>query len=119
MTRPTVTTHTIAPSNRFLVAAVPIVAALVLSHSSVRLLAQRGDTSTTPQLRYDQPAELFEETLLLGNGRVGASLFGGVDTERFYLNDATLWAGGPVDARMNPTAVNHLPAVRAALAAED
>jgi alpha-L-fucosidase 2 len=54
------------------------------------------------ELRYDQPGEHFEETLLLGNGRVGASLFGGVAMERIYLNDATLWAGGPVDALMNP-----------------
>ena len=30
-----------------------------------------------PQLRFDEPAEYFEETLLLGNGRVGASFFGG------------------------------------------
>jgi alpha-L-fucosidase 2 len=71
------------------------------------------------ELRYDEPAEHFEETLLLGNGRVGASLFGGVARERIYLNDATLWAGGPVDARMNPRAFEHLPEVRQALAAGD
>jgi alpha-L-fucosidase 2 len=71
------------------------------------------------ELRYEQPAEHFEETLLLGNGRVGASLFGGVASEHIYLNDATLWAGGPVDARMNPGAFEHLPEVREALAAGD
>jgi alpha-L-fucosidase 2 len=70
-------------------------------------------------LLYEQPARHFEETLLLGNGRVGASLFGSVDRERIYLNDATLWAGGPVDPRMNPKAHEHLPAVREALAAGD
>jgi alpha-L-fucosidase 2 len=36
------------------------------------------------ELRYEQPAEHFEETLLLGNGRVGASLFGSVKRERIY-----------------------------------
>jgi alpha-L-fucosidase 2 len=46
-------------------------------------------------------------------------VFGGVATERIYLNDATLWSGGPVDPRMNPRAFEHLPAVRAALAAGD
>ena len=71
------------------------------------------------ELRYDQAAEHFEETLLLGNGRVGASMFGGVDTEQICLNDATLWSGGPVGARMNPRAFEHLPEVRAALAAGD
>ena len=71
------------------------------------------------ELRYDQAAEHFEETRLLGNGRVGASMFGSVDTEQIYLNDATLWSGGPVDPRMNPRAFEHLPEVRAALAAGD
>ena len=71
------------------------------------------------ELRYEQPAQYFEETLLLGNGRVGASLFGGIGTERIYLNDATLWSGGPVDARMNRTAHEHLPAVRGALLNKD
>jgi len=71
------------------------------------------------ELRYEQAAEHFEETLLLGNGRVGGSVFGGIATERIYLNDATLWSGRPVDARMNPRVFEHLPAVRAALAAGD
>jgi alpha-L-fucosidase 2 len=75
--------------------------------------------TTRHELRYEQPAEHFEETLLLGNGRVGASVFGGVATERIYLNDATLWTGGPVNPRMNPEAFEHLPAVREALAAGD
>ena len=96
-----------------------ILATLHLTHSSGHLLAQDHESSSTFQLRYEQPAQYFEETLVLGNGRVGASMFGGVETERIYLNDATLWAGGPVNARMNPNAVNHLPEVRAALAAED
>ncbi len=75
--------------------------------------------TTRHELRYEQPAEHFEETLLLGNGRVGASVFGGVGTERIYLNDATLWTGGPVNPRMNPEAFEHLPAVREALDAGD
>ena len=61
------------------------------------------------ELRYEEPAEHFEETILLGNGRVGASLFGGIGDERIYLNDATLWAGGPVDPHMAPEAYTHLP----------
>ena len=77
------------------------------------------DPSPSYELRYEQPAEYFEETLLLGNGRVGASLFGGAASERVYLNDATLWSGGPVDAHMNPRAFEHLPEVREALAAGD
>jgi alpha-L-fucosidase 2 len=80
---------------------------------------QVGPPSQSFGLRYDEPADFFEETLLLGNGRVGAAVFGGVTTERIHLNDATLWAGRPVDPHMAPEAHEHLPEVRAALAAED
>lgn len=66
-------------------------------------------------LWYDKPAQYFEESLALGNGTVGASVFGGVDTDKIYLNDATLWSGEPVNAYMNPEAYKSLPAVRAAL----
>ncbi len=71
------------------------------------------------RLEYTAPAQYFEESLLLGNGRVGASMFGGVETERIHLNDATLWAGGPVYPLMAPEAHKHLPEVREALAGED
>ena len=75
------------------------------------------------QLLYDRPARAFEESLPLGNGQVGASVYGDPYREKIHLNDATLWSGRPVNARMNalmnPEAFRHLPAVRAALAAED
>jgi len=87
--------------------------------SALLVAASFNADTTRHELRYEQPAEHFEETLLLGNGRVGASVFGGTGTETIYLNDATLWSGRPVDARMNPRAFEHLPAVRAALAAGD
>jgi alpha-L-fucosidase 2 len=70
-------------------------------------------------LWYKQPARYFEESLVLGNGKVGACIFGGVTTDQIYLNDATLWSGGPVDARMNPEAYKNLPAIREALKNED
>jgi alpha-L-fucosidase 2 len=70
-------------------------------------------------LWYDKPAEYFEETLVLGNGKVGASVFGGVASDQIYLNDATLWAGEPVDTQMNPRAYEHIPAIRKALEQEN
>jgi len=66
-------------------------------------------------LWYNQPAAYFEESLPLGNGCIGATVYGGVKTERIGLNEATLWAGGPVDTYMNPEAHKHLPAVRKAI----
>ena len=48
------------------------------------------------ELWYNQPAGVWEEALPLGNGLTGAMIFGGVITERYALNDHTLWSGGPV-----------------------
>jgi alpha-L-fucosidase 2 len=66
-------------------------------------------------LWHKQPAHCFEETYLLGNGKMGASVFGGVTSEKIFLNDATLWSGEPVNPNMNPEAYKNLPAVREAL----
>lgn len=71
------------------------------------------------KLWYNQPAQYFEESLVLGNGTMGASVFGGVASDKIYLNDATLWSGEPVDANMNPEAYKNLPAIREALKNED
>lgn len=68
---------------------------------------------------YKQPAKAFEESIVLGNGIQGASVFGGVSTEKIYLNDATLWSGEPVDAKQYEGIYKNLPAVRQALAKED
>ena len=67
------------------------------------------------KLWYDQPAKYFEEALVIGNGRQGATVFGGIATDKIYLNDLTLWSGEPVNANMNPQAYKNLPAVRKAL----
>ncbi|MDH5466181.1 MAG: glycoside hydrolase family 95 protein [Candidatus Aminicenantes bacterium] len=66
-------------------------------------------------LWYDRPAAYFEEALPLGNGRIGAMVYGTVPSEHILLNEETLWAGGPVDPDMNPDAVKYLPMVREAL----
>ncbi|GJM33356.1 MAG: hypothetical protein DHS20C18_23570 [Saprospiraceae bacterium] len=71
------------------------------------------------KLWYNQPAQYFEESLVLGNGQMGASIFGGVHSDKIYLNEATLWSGEPVNANMNPDAHQYIPAIRAALKNED
>jgi alpha-L-fucosidase 2 len=74
---------------------------------------------STNALWYSKPAQYFEESLVLGNGKMGASVFGGVQSDQIYLNDATLWSGGPVDANMNPEAYKNVPAIREALKNEN
>ncbi|MBK0369409.1 glycoside hydrolase family 95 protein [Flavobacterium agrisoli] len=70
-------------------------------------------------LWYKQPAEFFEESLVLGNGKMGATIFGGVTTDKIYLNDITLWSGEPVNANMSPEAYKNIPDIREALKNED
>jgi alpha-L-fucosidase 2 len=62
-------------------------------------------------LWYQQPAERWTEALPLGNGRIGAMVFGGVQVERIALNEGSLWSGGPQDAD-NPEALKNLEEVR-------
>ncbi|QOR70524.1 glycoside hydrolase family 95 protein [Ruania alkalisoli] len=75
---------------------------------------------TTPDddhtLWYTRPAQIWQETLLLGNGRLGASVWGGVEHEVIDLNEDTLWTGEP-RYEPNPKAPGALPEVRRLLLA--
>jgi alpha-L-fucosidase 2 len=62
-------------------------------------------------LRYREPALAWTEALPIGNGRLGAMVFGGTASERIALNEDTVWAGERRD-RTNPQALANLPAVR-------
>jgi alpha-L-fucosidase 2 len=66
-------------------------------------------------LWYRQPAEQWTEALPIGNGRLGAMIYGGIARERLQLNEDTLYAGGPYDPS-NPEALAALPLVRALIA---
>ncbi|SHN40603.1 glycoside hydrolase N-terminal domain-containing protein [Chitinophaga sp. CF418] len=63
------------------------------------------------ELKYDKPAKEWEETLPLGNGRLGMMPDGGITTEKIVLNDITLWSGAPQDAN-NYEAYKQLPRIR-------
>jgi alpha-L-fucosidase 2 len=63
-------------------------------------------------LWYRRPAVEWEQALPVGNGRLGAMVFGGVGEEHITLNEDTLWSGGPYDPT-NPDALAALPEVRA------
>jgi alpha-L-fucosidase 2 len=82
-------------------------------------------TSTTAQeqapmvLQYDRPADYFEESLPIGNGKIGALVYGGTDDNIIYLNDITLWTGKPVDKNLDADAHQWIPKIREALFNED
>ncbi|WP_199512696.1 glycosyl hydrolase family 95 catalytic domain-containing protein [Nucisporomicrobium flavum] len=81
--------------------------------------AQAGPAGSSPSravndlmLRYDEPAgSEWLRALPVGNGRLGAMVFGAVDTERFQLNEDTVWAGGPYDSA-NARGAAALPEIR-------
>ncbi|TWI94808.1 alpha-L-fucosidase 2 [Mucilaginibacter frigoritolerans] len=67
------------------------------------------------KLWYKQPAKIWTEALPVGNGRLGAMVFGDVNEETISLNEGTLWSGGPVKTNINPDAPKYLAKVREAL----
>ena len=63
-------------------------------------------------LWYRQPAKRWLEALPVGNGRLGAMVFGGVQQEKLALNESTLWSGAPSDTNVNPEGQKHLAEIR-------
>jgi len=74
--------------------------------------------SSPDRLWYRRPAADWNEALPVGNGRLGAMVFGHPGREKLQLNEETVWAGSPVDNN-NPGALDNLPLIRQALFAGD
>ena len=62
------------------------------------------ETGSDPNLKlwYQSPAQKWTDAFPLGNGRLAAMCFGGINTERFQINEESLWAG----SQINPYAEN-------------
>jgi alpha-L-fucosidase 2 len=77
--------------------------------------AELTGQSTNPKGRnvlwYLEPARIWEEALPIGNGRLGAMIFGGVADERIQLNESTLWDGYSLDPN-NPESQKALPEIQ-------
>ena len=86
-----------------------------LASAHWRATAAEQGPALAAHIWYRQPAEQWTEALPIGNGRLGAMIFGGVARERLQLNEDTLYAGGPYDPS-NPEALEALPRVRALIA---
>ena len=71
------------------------------------------------KLWYDSPAEYFEESMPIGNGKMGALVYGGTDVNTIYLNDITMWTGQPVDHNEDAGASKWIGEIRKALFNED
>ncbi len=80
----------------------------------VSMINCRLATASDLVLRYDQPAEEWIEALPLGNGRLGAMVYGGPGRERIQFNEDTLWNGQP-GPNHRPNAAESLPEIRSLL----
>jgi alpha-L-fucosidase 2 len=93
------------------------IAATVLSvapaKAQIEFIGNAPAPSEPLMLWYRRPAgpNQWTSALAIGNGRIGAMVFGGIDRERLQLNEDTLWAGGPYDP-VNPLAKAAMPKVR-------
>ncbi|MEP7251139.1 MAG: glycoside hydrolase family 95 protein [Ginsengibacter sp.] len=86
---------------------------------SILFLSSSSFAQKDLKLWYDKPAQIWTEALPLGNGRIGAMVFGRPDQELIQLNESTLWSGGPVKTNVNPGAASYLPQIRHALLDEE
>ncbi|WP_206107791.1 glycoside hydrolase family 95 protein [Paludisphaera rhizosphaerae] len=89
---------------------------LAVLHAGALAMAEEPAAKAL-QLRYDRPAREWLEALPLGDGHLGAMVYGGFPSERIALNDGTLWSGGPKDGD-NPEALKALPEIRRLIAEE-
>ncbi|WP_321517102.1 glycoside hydrolase family 95 protein [uncultured Bacteroides sp.] len=85
----------------------------LLALADIPVIAKKIQTIPNPNLRlhYNAPAQLWEETLPLGNGRLGMMPDGGIDKERIVLNDISMWSGSEANYN-NPEAATYLPQIR-------
>ena len=94
-----------------------------LTLCAISLTANAHKKATTTQvpltLWYNQEAHAFEESLPIGNGKLGTLVYGGADNDSIYLNDITLWTGQPVNPQEGGDAYKWIPKIREALFKED
>ncbi len=64
------------------------------------------------KLTYDFPATVWEQTLPLGNGRIGMMPDGNIENELIVLNDITMWSGSKDPEAINPTAIDYLSQIQ-------
>ncbi len=91
----------------------------ILAFAILLFYVAKAQSGLPLKLWYDKPAAYFEESLPIGNGKLGALVYGLPDDERIFLNDITLWTGCPVNRQADPQAHTALPAIREALFRED
>ncbi len=91
-------------------------ASFLILVTAFRCAADESILSPETVIWFDAPAANFTESTPLGNGRLGAMMFGGVDEERIVLNENSMWSGSRQDSD-RPDAYKVLPAIQKLLLA--
>lgn len=73
-----------------------VISIILASFTPICQASSNAINSEKLALWYQQPAEKWEQALPVGNGRLGAMVFGGIKNERIQLNEDSVWAGPPV-----------------------
>ena len=84
---------------------------LCLGFMLISLACFAKESTHSNTLWYNQPAKVWEEALPVGNGRLGAMVFGNPFHETIQLNEESLWSGAPINSN-NPEAREHLDEIR-------
>lgn len=84
---------------------------LCLCFALIALACSAKNTTHNNYLWYNQPAKVWEEALPVGNGRLGAMVFGNPFHETIQLNEESLWSGAPINSN-NPASREHLDEIR-------
>lgn len=109
------------PTKTFTRITTAITICATLSAAMVSCISQRANAEeasagqftagVNDRMYYEFPAAIWEETLPLGNGRLGMMPDGGVLTDHIVLNEISMWSGNEADYR-NPDAAKSLPEIR-------
>ena len=80
--------------------------------SAIMLSCANTPSQQTLSLNFSSPADIWEETLPLGNGRIGMMPDGGIENEKIIINDITMWSGSEDPEAYNPEALEYLPEIQ-------
>jgi alpha-L-fucosidase 2 len=92
------------------------ISVFILAYNFHLFAAENNPASPETSIWFAAPATNFTESSPMGNGRLGAMMFGGVDEERIVLNESSVWSGSRQDAD-RPDAYKVLPEIRKLLLA--
>lgn len=93
---------------------IKLLAIILLFNSLIPNIEAQSNKNNDLTLWYNQPAANWNEALPIGNGRLGAMIFGNPEAELIQLNEESIWAGSQINNN-NPEALKNLPAFRDAI----